>query len=69
MQQEGKPKFLKFHQGKVRGVAFSPRVLYYFYLSNFPLLLYTSIFTIILNLIQFSKYFDNLLSKYKQVTL
>jgi hypothetical protein len=26
MQQEGKPRFLKFHQGSVRGVAFSPRV-------------------------------------------
>lgn len=26
MQQEGKPKFLRFHQGSVRGVAFSPRV-------------------------------------------
>ncbi|XP_063230094.1 uncharacterized protein LOC134535109 [Bacillus rossius redtenbacheri] len=25
MQQEGKPVFLKFHQGSVRGVAFSPR--------------------------------------------
>jgi len=26
MQQEGKPRFLKFHQGSVRGVAFSPKV-------------------------------------------
>lgn len=26
MQQEGRPRFLKFHQGSVRGVAFSPRV-------------------------------------------
>ena len=26
MQQEGTPKFLKYHQGSVRGVAFSPRV-------------------------------------------
>lgn len=30
MQQEGKPKFLKFHQGSVRGVAFSPRDRYLF---------------------------------------
>ncbi|XP_039295947.1 uncharacterized protein LOC111057014 [Nilaparvata lugens] len=30
MQQEGKPKFLKFHQNKVRGVAFSPRDRYLF---------------------------------------
>ncbi|XP_075236800.1 uncharacterized protein LOC142333473 [Lycorma delicatula] len=30
MQQEGKPKFLKFHQGRVRGVAFSPRDRYLF---------------------------------------
>lgn len=26
MQQEGKPRFLKYHQQSVRGVAFSPRV-------------------------------------------
>lgn len=26
MQEEGTPKFLKYHQGSVRGVAFSPRV-------------------------------------------
>ncbi|KAK3919579.1 Autophagy-related protein 16 [Frankliniella fusca] len=30
MQQEGKPRFLKFHQGSVRGVAFSPRDRYLF---------------------------------------
>ncbi|XP_058799554.1 uncharacterized protein LOC131669018 isoform X1 [Phymastichus coffea] len=30
MQQEGTPKFLKFHQGSVRGVAFSPRDRYLF---------------------------------------
>ncbi|XP_051167339.1 uncharacterized protein LOC127285391 [Leptopilina boulardi] len=30
MQQEGTPKFLKFHQGRVRGVAFSPRDRYLF---------------------------------------
>ncbi|KAK7789973.1 hypothetical protein R5R35_008499 [Gryllus longicercus] len=30
MQQEGKPRFLKFHQGCVRGVAFSPRDRYLF---------------------------------------
>ncbi|CAG2055080.1 unnamed protein product [Timema podura] len=30
MQQQGKPKFLKFHQGSVRGVAFSPRDRYLF---------------------------------------
>lgn len=30
MQQEGKPKFLKFHQQSVRGVAFSPRDRYLF---------------------------------------
>jgi hypothetical protein len=26
MQQEGKPRFLKYHQGSVRGVAYSPKV-------------------------------------------
>jgi hypothetical protein len=26
MQEEGTPKFLKHHQGSVRGVAFSPKV-------------------------------------------
>ncbi|XP_071444368.1 uncharacterized protein [Hetaerina americana] len=30
MQQEGKPRFLKYHQGSVRGVAFSPRDRYLF---------------------------------------
>ncbi|GBM23014.1 hypothetical protein AVEN_67001-1, partial [Araneus ventricosus] len=30
MQQEGTVKFLKFHQGSVRGVAFSPRDRYLF---------------------------------------
>uniref|UniRef100_A0A1B6G5C8 Uncharacterized protein n=1 Tax=Cuerna arida TaxID=1464854 RepID=A0A1B6G5C8_9HEMI len=30
MQQEDKPKFLKFHQGSVRSVAFSPRDRYLF---------------------------------------
>jgi len=30
MQQEGKPRFLKFHQGSVRGVAFSPKDRYLF---------------------------------------
>ncbi|XP_043274005.1 POC1 centriolar protein homolog [Venturia canescens] len=30
MQQEGTPKFLKCHQGSVRGVAFSPRDRYLF---------------------------------------
>ncbi|XP_015602283.1 uncharacterized protein LOC107271143 isoform X2 [Cephus cinctus] len=30
MQQEGTPRFLKFHQGSVRGVAFSPRDRYLF---------------------------------------
>ncbi|XP_046408299.1 uncharacterized protein LOC124172844 [Ischnura elegans] len=30
MQQEGTPRFLKYHQGSVRGVAFSPRDRYLF---------------------------------------
>ncbi|XP_034935657.1 uncharacterized protein [Chelonus insularis] len=30
MQQEGSPKFLKYHQGSVRSVAFSPRDRYLF---------------------------------------
>ncbi|KAK6635050.1 hypothetical protein RUM44_000299 [Polyplax serrata] len=30
MQQEGKPRFLKYHQQSVRGVAFSPRDRYLF---------------------------------------
>ncbi|CAG0892186.1 unnamed protein product [Darwinula stevensoni] len=30
MQQEGKPRFLKFHQGSVRGVAFNPKDRYLF---------------------------------------
>ncbi|CAB3368969.1 uncharacterized protein LOC135934438 [Cloeon dipterum] len=30
MQQEGTPKFLKYHQGSVRGVAFSPKDRYLF---------------------------------------
>lgn len=38
MQQEGTPVFLRYHQGSVRGVAFSPRVsrwLCYLHLQMF----------------------------------